>query len=118
MPNLYCPSCGSGIKYLYNKPEKCVHCEHEFAVAVKISKSRKVDIESDDEDEDEYIERPKLRRGKLKIKSLKMDVESPHFEELGEVVGSSPGEKRQKRAEVSKGELRNKIFKAEPTSID
>lgn len=113
MPNLYCPSCGIGVKYLYNKPDNCSNCSHSFE-SPKISYAEKVE----DDDEPVVIVENRRTKKRKKLSSINVTIDTPIFEKLGQVVGSSPGETRQKRKGFSKEELRNSIFKAQPSTID
>lgn len=136
MPNLYCPSCGVGIKYLYQKPSSCSSCDYIFAsVSLDSFSSRKKvkkpidddDDEDDEEDDDseEYM-KPKLRETSFsnstqrKLKKIKpfLNVDSMSFEKIGEVVGTDPNAKREKRKAVSKDELRSKIFSPKENNIE
>lgn len=112
MPNIYCPSCGQGIKYMYSKPDKCNSCNHSFAI-------QKLNLTIDDEDEETTTVVVSKRSRKISApKQISVEVDSPIFEKLGQVMGSNPGETRQKRRPISKEDFKNQIFKTTPTTID
>lgn len=137
MPNLYCPSCGVGIKYLYQKPAECNSCNYVFA-SVSISslpskKSKRPIDEEEDEDEGEWDKDYKVGKtfekfeeshlsnsARRKFKKIKpsLDMNSMSFEKIGEVVGTDPNAKREKRKAVSKDELRSKIFSPKENNIE
>lgn len=129
MPNIYCPSCGLETKYLFQKPEHCSSCKFIFASYIspkekekpKVYKTkRREEIYNENDEEDEYDEsfsEPFRSRKNLTL-NLKVKIEKPQFEQLKNVIGSNPGEERQSRAKIDKDSLKNKIFKAQPSSLD
>lgn len=132
MPNLYCPSCGVGIKYLYQKPSHCSSCDYIFAsVSLNSISSRKkvrkrIDEDEDEEDDSEEYIKTNSRdtfssnAARRKLKKIKpfFNVDSVSFEKIGEVVGTDPNAKREKRRPVSKDELRNRIFSPKENNIE
>ena len=67
MPNIYCPSCGSGIKFLYEKPKSCSNCKFVFAVPIKLEKEEKDDKES--------MSFRKSPKNKASLKDIKITIE-------------------------------------------
>lgn len=132
MPNLYCPSCGLGIKYLYQKPAKCDKCNYVFSSistedfsktkrTVKTSLSEYNDEDEDLEESDEFEDKKFVSSSThRKFKKIKpsLDLGSSSFEKVGEVIGSDPNAKREKRKSVSKEDFKNKIFSKMETDIE
>jgi hypothetical protein len=128
MPNIYCPSCGNAIKYLYHKPDECSECKHSFSSIAQVSvpkyKKEKSPVKTpspedeDDEDEEEDDYQPFKSRKHLKIKKINVQIDTPLFEKLGSVIGSNPGEVRTKRPGVGKNDYKSKVFNPKPASID
>jgi hypothetical protein len=110
MPNIYCPSCGSGIKFLYEKPKSCSNCKFVFAVPIKLEKEEKDDKES--------MSFRKLPKNKISLKDIKITVEKITPIKLSSVLGSDPSNESFKRKGLTKEEFRQQVFKSGPISLD
>ena len=110
MPNIYCPSCGSGIKFLYEKPKSCSNCKFVFAVPIKLEKEEKDDKES--------MSFRKSPKNKASLKDIKLTIEKIMPIKLSSVLGSDPNNESFKRKGLTKEEFRQQVFKSGPISLD
>jgi hypothetical protein len=110
MPNIYCPSCGSGIKFLYEKPKSCSNCKFVFAVPIKLEKEEKDDKES--------MSFRKSPKNKASLKDIKITIEKIMPIKLSSVLGSDPNNESFKRKGLTKEEFRQQVFKSGPISLD
>jgi hypothetical protein len=113
MPNIYCPSCGSGIKFLYEKPKSCTNCKFVFAVPIKLEKEEK-----EKEDDKESMSFRKLPKKKTSLKDIKITIEKITPIKLSSVLGSDPNNESFKRKGLTKEEFKQQIFKSGPISLD
>ena len=110
MPNIYCPSCGSGIKFLYEKPKSCSNCKFVFAVPIKLKEEEK--------DDEESVSFRKLSKKKTSLKDIKITIEKITPIKLSSVLGSDPNNESFKRKGLTKEEFKQQIFKSGPISLD
>ena len=112
MPNIYCPSWGSGTKYLYEKPVNCPSCSKAFARPVIVPEEE--DLSS--------INTPsvhkKNRLDKNILKNVQVIVEEPIVAKLGEIIGSSPGEVQRRRSPANRSDFKKKIFERRQNDIE
>ena len=113
MPNIYCPSCGSGIKFLYEKPKFCSNCKFVFAVPIKLKKEEK-----EEKDDKESMSFRKLPKNKTSLKDIKITIEKITPIKLSSVLGSDPNNESFKRKGQTKEEFKQHIFKSGPISLD
>jgi len=116
MPNIYCPSCGTGIKFLYEKPKSCTNCKFVFAVPIKLKEEEKED--KDDKDDKESMSFRKLPKKKTSLKDIKITIEKITPIKLSSVLGSDPNNESFKRKGLTKEEFKQQIFKSGPISLD
>jgi hypothetical protein len=109
MPNIYCPSCGSGIKFLYEKPKSCSNCKFVFAVPIKLEEEK---------DYNESVSFKKLPKNKISLKDIKITIEKITPIKLSSVLGSDPNNESFKRKGLTKEEFRQQVFKSGPISLD
>ena len=113
MPNIYCPSCGSGIKFLYEKPKSCSNCKFVFAVPIKLEKEEK-----EEKDDKESMSFRKSLKNKASLKDIKITIEKIMPIKLSSVLGSDPNNESFKRKGLTKEEFRQQVFKSGPISLD
>jgi hypothetical protein len=117
MPNIYCPSCAQAIKYLYARPEKC-SCGHSFAAQLPVVQERVTSRQKDDDDDGQTFVTTSFRKKLKAPRKIGVEVDNVQAEKLGDIIGSNPGEKREKRPSVSKADYKNSIFSKKDSSID
>jgi hypothetical protein len=113
MPNIYCPSCGTGIKFLYEKPKSCTNCKFVFAVPIKLKEEDK-----EEKDDKESMSFRKIPKKKTSLKDIKITIEKITPIKLSSVLGSDPNNESFKRKGLTKEEFKQQIFKSGPISLD
>ena len=100
MPNIYCPSCGSGIKFLYEKPKVCNSCKFVFAVPL-VSAERLKNYEQVKQVK-RFVNNQQIQIAALR--NMKLDIEKVEPIKLGSMIGTDSKNESFQRKKTSKEE--------------
>ena len=114
MPNIYCPSCGTGNKFLYEKPKVCNSCKFVFAAPI-VSAERLKNYEQVKQIK-RVVNNQELQIAALR--NMKLDIEKIEPTKLGSMIGTDLNSESFQRKKISKEEYKEKVFKSSPVSLD
>tara|TARA_Y100000593_G_scaffold27986_1_gene55871 strand:+ start:681 stop:1127 length:447 start_codon:yes stop_codon:yes gene_type:complete len=85
MRKIYCPTCGSKMEFVAQKPNFCMNCGHAFAGAPEKPKPPPEPVD----EEDDYYDEEVSDFGALRGLDVEVEAERDQGVKFGEVIGTA-----------------------------
>lgn len=110
MPNIYCPSCGCGTKFTFDKPVKCPSCSSPY-------------IKEPIKKETFYIESSPASKGfydniQVSLSDIKVSIEKPFVPKLGAIIGTDQSGETFSRPKIDKNKYFQSVFESKNNSFE
>lgn len=109
MPNIYCPSCGSGTKFLFEKPSKCPSCGAKYVQELK---------------KETFLVAPKkpivsqFDTSEISLSEIKVSVEKPFTPKLGNIIGTDSSGETFSRPKIDKTQYFRSVFESKENTFE